>query len=465
MPVAITLVGSAQTLFAKGVRLGQDGQYLRDATADGLVGLDMEGSVVPGLAERWIVTDGGRSYIFRLADRKWPDGTTLTGENVRDALRRSLGSARGTSLGLDLAKISQMRAMAGRVIEIRLTSPMPEFLQLLARPELALFHKGKATGRMILARDGATAVLTPVPPELLGRPGEPGWKKRTLQLRVEAVPAAQAIERFNKGETDIVLGGQFDSMPVNDTGPLSRGTVRLDNVQGLFGLQVMHARGAMGDPEIREALAMAIDRNALVERFNIGGWVATTRVVPPGLRGDLGTIGERWSDLTLEQRRSEAARRVASWKGSAGASSLGISIAMPAGSGSDKVFAALRDGFARIGVKAVRKGVDQPADLRMVDTVARIADARWFLNQFNCRLERGMCSVEADHRVAESVSAPDVASERALLAEAEAELTAKNAYIPFGAPLRWSLVRGSVAGFAPNRLGFHPLLPFAIRPK
>jgi ABC-type transport system substrate-binding protein len=458
----MTLVGSSQTMFAKGVRLAPDGQYLRDATADGLVGLDMDGAVVPGLAERWIVTDDGRSYIFRLADRQWPDGSALSGENVREALRRALASAKGTSLGLDLAKISEVRAMAGRVVEVRLTSPMPEFLQLLARPELALFHKGKATGRMLLARDGVTAVLTPVPPELLGRPADPGWKKRTLQLQVASLPAAQAIDRFNRGETDVVLGGQFDTMPVNDTGPLSRGTVRLDNVQGLFGLQVMHARGALGDPAIREALAMAIDRDALVEPFNVGGWAATTRIVPPGLAGDLGTIGERWSDLTLDQRRSEAARRIASWKSGA---ALSLSIAMPKGAGADKVFAVLRDALARIGVKAVRKDAEAAADLRIVDNVARIADARWFLNQFNCRLKRGLCSPEADKRVAESVKASDTASERALLAEAEAELTAMNAYIPFGAPLRWSLVRGNVAGFASNRLGFHPLLPFAIKPK
>lgn len=464
-PVTITLVGSPESMFAKGQRLGQDGQYLRDATADGLVGLDMEGSVVPGLAERWIVTDDGRSYIFRLADRDWPDGSNLTGENVRAAFRRALADARGTSLGLDLAKISDVRAMAGRVIEIRLTSPMPEFLQLLARPEMALFHKRKPIGRMTLEREGDIAVLTPVPPEQRGLPAEPGWMQRARQLRVEAVPAAQAIDRFNKGETEIVLGGRIDTMPINDTGPLSRGTVRLDAVMGLFGLQVMHGKGPMGDPALREALAMAIDRKALMEPFNVGGWVATTRVVPPGLASDLGTIGERWADLSLQERRAEAGRRVVAWKAGGGVDSLSISIAMPGGRGAERLFSALRDAFMSIGIRVVRKGWDQPADLKLVDAVARIADARWFLNQFNCDLDRGLCSPEADRRVTESLTARDAATERALLAEAEAELTATNAYIPFGAPLRWSLIRGNVAGFAPNRLGFHSLVPFAIKPK
>ena len=53
----------------------------------------------------------------------------------------------------------------------------------------------------------------------------------------------------------------------------------------------------------------------------------------------------------------------------------------------------------------------------------------------------------------------------ATLAEAEAELTAANIFIPFGPPLRWSLVRGSVAGFESNGWGIHPLAPLALTPK
>lgn len=52
----------------------------------------------------------------------------------------------------------------------------------------------------------------------------------------------------------------------------------------------------------------------------------------------------------------------------------------------------------------------------------------------------------------------------ALYAEAEAELAASNVYIPIGAPIRWSLVRGDIEGFQENRWNIHPLLPLALRP-
>ena len=51
------------------------------------------------------------------------------------------------------------------------------------------------------------------------------------------------------------------------------------------------------------------------------------------------------------------------------------------------------------------------------------------------------------------------------LAQAEAELTIANIYIPIGAPLRWSLVRGTVDGFLANPYAFHPLPDMAEIPR
>ncbi len=44
-------------------------------------------------------------------------------------------------------------------------------------------------------------------------------------------------------------------------------------------------------------------------------------------------------------------------------------------------------------------------------------------------------------------------------------LTAANVFIPFGAPIRWSLVRIDAIGFASNGWGWHPLMPMALRPR
>ena len=51
-----------------------------------------------------------------------------------------------------------------------------------------------------------------------------------------------------------------------------------------------------------------------------------------------------------------------------------------------------------------------------------------------------------------------------LLREAEVRLTSEEIYIPLGPPIRWSLVRGDLTGFAENGWGIHPLPPLAERP-
>ena len=76
---------------------------MRAATVEGLVGLDAEGRVVPAIAERWIITDDGQSYIFRLRDGTWPDGSHVTAETAAAALRKAIAALHDTALGLDLA--------------------------------------------------------------------------------------------------------------------------------------------------------------------------------------------------------------------------------------------------------------------------------------------------------------------------------------------------------------------------
>ncbi|MXO61103.1 peptide ABC transporter substrate-binding protein [Altererythrobacter salegens] len=466
-PLGVAFIDNGQNLFASGVRLSPGGQTVRAATSTGLVSLDEKGEIVPALADRWIVADEGRSYIFRLRDGKWPDGTDLTGERARDSLRQVIRSLRGTSLGLDLAPISDVRAMAGRVVEIRLSTPMPDFLRLLAQPELALSHGGDATGEMILKRSGdkgGQGDLTFKPPEERGLPEDEEWRDRVRPLALTALNFDQALEAFEDGTVDVVLGGRIGGWPRAEPGPLSRGTRRIDPAIGLFGLQVRNANGFLGRQENREALAMALDRPALLAAFNISGWIPTTRIVPLAFAAPGAT--ERWAGIDIDDLRGAARRRVAGWVGGIGNGETPVlRIALANEPGNAALFNEIASQWKEIGVVLERTEPGKPADLELVDQVARYAEARWFLNQFNCTLRRGLCSSDADGEVAMALVAETAEDRGAALARAEAKLTAVDAYIPIAMPLRWSLVRGDVTGYAANQWAWHPLPPLATIPK
>ena len=216
-------------------------------------------------------------------------------------------------------------------------------------------------------------------------------------------------------------------------------------------------------PSRREALSMAIDRSALIQPFNIDGWQSSHDIVPRALWGDVLPEAIAWTGFSMEQRRAEARGRITSWEFASGEEAR-LTIGMPAGPGSDLLFRQISRDFAAIGIETSMTGLGRGADLELHDRVARYASPRWFLNQFNCSIRGGPCSAEADELVAQSLGVSDINQKATLLAQAELELQDASVFIPFGAPIRWALVRGNVEGFAENRWGIHPLFPLSEPP-
>ena len=461
----IVVIGDATTPFATGPQLNGAARLVRSSTTQGLVGLDEEGRVIPALAERWIVTADGRHYIFRLVDGTWPDNSHITGESARNALQQALAAQTGTPLGQDLSAIADVRAMAGRVLEIRLSAPMPDLLQLLAQPELGLSHRGRGAGPMALARRGDLALLSPIPPEKRGLAPVEGWAETTRPVQLRASTGAEAIAAYSAGRADVLLGGTYLDLPRTHHSGLGQSSARPDPVAGLFGLMVTRTSGLLATPQMREAVSMAIDRDALKWSLGAAGWAVTTRIVSAGMAGDAGLLGERWQDLDMDSRRNLAQRRISLWaQGSDTPPTLRISL--PNEPGADILFNQLNRDFAAIGVTLQRSArTDAQTDLAVIDTVARYPHVAWFLNALSCRTARTACSPAADALAERASHAPDQHTASLLWAQAETLLTQTNGFIPLGAPIRWSMVNRETSGFSVNRLGIHPLLSLAFRRK
>jgi len=182
---------------------------------------------------------------------------------------------------------------------------------------------------------------------------------------------------------------------------------------------------------------------------------------------DPGSVGERWPGLSIGERRAQAAARVGRWRAAqpGAPAPVRLRLALPRGRGGDILFARLQADLKTIGIEAQQVGADDEAELRLVDAVARYPRTSWFLNQLSCEAKRGLCSDDADRTAAEAQRATDPAVRAGLLADAEVALTKANTFIPFGPPIRWSLVRGDARGFDANRWNIHPLMPMAMLPK
>ena len=430
--------------------LNGQSQYLRAATAQGLVAFDMEGRVVPALASRWMVTDDGLSYIFRLNKARWNNGTEIRAEDVAEALNAQIRAMRVQGFATPLANVERVERMTGRVLQIRLLAPTPNLLELLALPEFGIVHKSIGSGPMIARTQGRSMML-----RLRVEANSQEMVLSEKRLFLSARKPATALARILEGESDLILGGTFDQIPLIAAAAPEDALIENTNVLGQFGLLVEGSGPFLSSQENREAIAMAIDRPRLLTSFEGSEWRELTSLVQENIE-DRGEVSKpAWTSLNMQARKSRARSIIRDWETSNG-NVRALRIAMPDGPGSRIVFAWLRADLAAIGLDAAKVGLGSEADFRLVDRLATISSAAWYLDQLSCR-RSPICDFEADALVKQAAAAGTLAERKRLFGEAETLLQQKRNFIPIAHPLRWTAQRQGLLGYAPNPRGWHYL--------
>ncbi|MDX1381240.1 MAG: peptide ABC transporter substrate-binding protein [Xanthomonadales bacterium] len=301
-------------------------QVLRDLR-EGLVTFDAAGEPVPGTAESWDLSPDGLQYRFRLrADARWSDGTPVVAEDFVRAWRRALNprSAAHTAALLEpvagaaalLAGEADpgalgVRAPAPDVLEVELERPTPWFLELLAHPVTFPLHPGAMEAGREDAVNGVFVLAERVPGGHLRLEPNPHHPDRDT-LSLDAVtwypiedPGSE-LSRFRAGELDItetIPAGRHDWLAEHHAHAL-----RVTPYLGSFWLGLNLRRPPLaGKPDLRRALALAIDREILAERVLGAGEVPAYGIVPPALSG--GRPGAMvMAEATQAEREAEARR-------------------------------------------------------------------------------------------------------------------------------------------------------------
>jgi peptide/nickel transport system substrate-binding protein len=415
------------------------------------VRFDARGQIVPGLAERWNVSDDGMSYIFRLAAAEWKDGSKVTAQQVARQLRRATARRSRNPLRDSLGAVAEIVAMTDRVLEIRLNAPRPNLLQLLAQPELAIVRGSGGTGPFSIkgerGKNGELQLVREIP--------EPdGEEVREEQVSLSAASAEDAIRAFREQKIDLVLGGTFVDLPIARAAQLPDTTLRFDPVAGLFGLAVSRRDGPLGDPEARKLLSQAVDREAFVAALGVPDLLPRATILQAGLEGIASVQPPEWTATPIAERRGALIEQSDRLFGVEEKPELRI--ALPEGPGADLLFRRLELDWGVLGLKLVRVKPPAAADLRLVDGVAPSTSPSWFLRQFRCEAAP-LCVEEADELLKAARTALIPPQRAALFYQAGQLLDEQQVFIPLAAPVRWSLVSPNVPGFAGNRFARHTL--------
>lgn len=446
-PIVVSAIGAPPRLVNPNrTLLDPPSAMLATAVAQGLVRSDPGGQIEPALAQSWTVTDDGTSYIFRIARTTWSDGTEVTAEQVAIRLRAAASRASRNRLKPLLGSIAEIVAMTDRVIEIRLRSPRPNFLQLLAQPELAIIRNDRGTGPLTAEPDPSGAWL------LRSRDSEAEDAPQLPDVILRGETAALAIARYRAGAAALVTGGTAIDLPIARATRVPAAALRFDPVAGMFGFVISSRTRLVGDVDGRRALGMALDRETLLAALAVPNLAPRFSLVPAGIEEQPAPIVPEWAKLPLPARQADARAIVTRLTGGGGAATLRV--AMPDGPGATLLFAHLRRDLRAIGVEAERVAITVRSDLRFVDEVAPAGLASWYLRHFTCDASI-VCSLEADAMLETARNARGFGERRDALAAADRLLTEAVPFIPLAAPIRWSLVSPRLTGFQPN--------PFSVR--
>ncbi|HEY8525064.1 MAG TPA: ABC transporter substrate-binding protein [Acidimicrobiales bacterium] len=290
---------------------------------DTLMRYDTEsGEYVPHLAESLEPNDDHSEWTLTLREGiAFADGTPLDAEAVRASIQRHTTPENVTSSRIDVGNIAEMTVVDPRTLRFTLTEPWAGFPFVLAE------RPGMITNPAAVEAAGEDFSNAPPPeagvgPFVLERyaPGEEVvmrarddyWDGPVCieELRFVTLAGAQATyEAFQNDELQVA----FLREPITNARAHEDGAVGFSNVMNMGAMLLLnHGTGGReeaptADVRVRQALAAAIDPEAISERVFEGTAQPTSTIIGPDSRLDPGADGlevdpERAADLVEEAK-------------------------------------------------------------------------------------------------------------------------------------------------------------------
>jgi len=310
------------------------GTWENNIIGDMFIGLYTENAAaepIYGMAESHTVSEDGRVWRFTLRDAQWSDGTPVTAQDFQFAFRRILDpntlaqyasllyaieNAQPVNEGAMDADQLGVRAIDEKTLEIRLEYPAPYL------PGLLSHYTAFPVPRHVVEAHGA-AWIQPENIEVNGPFKLTEWRtndyvhveKNPLFYDAENVCLSEiyfyptndnnaAVRRLRAGELHI--NSEFPGQKIDELREQLPGYVRVSPFLSTVYYAYNVRRPPFDDARVREALAMALDRDFMVNEILKTGQIPADRLVPPGIANYQEGAQVWWWDLSLEERRAKA---------------------------------------------------------------------------------------------------------------------------------------------------------------
>lgn len=270
---------------------------------------------IPGVAERWEVSDDGLIWTFALrGDARWSDGTPVTAGDFAYAWRRLLDPATGSEYAYLLHGLRFARAFhegdaeAGRhfgidagvvavddhTLRVELAAPLPYFLELtsffstypLKRELVEANPRDWFLPGRIVSNGPFALEAWRVGDRIRLRRNPHYWARDLVSLEtIDALPIENPTTALN-----LYLRGDVHWLPKLFPDELADVLVsRPDFYRGpgmiVYYYRLNTRRPPLDDPRVRQAIGLAIDRRVITEEVLGLGEIPALSLVPPGMPG------------------------------------------------------------------------------------------------------------------------------------------------------------------------------------
>ena len=266
---------------------------------------------LPGLAERWDITEGGRVYTFHIrSNAVWSTGEPITAHDVVYSWLRVLNPATGSDYAGQLYYVKgaeayntakhndpdqiAIKALDDRTLRVELVDPTPFFLDLCSFQTLSVVPRKtieKHGDRWLMAKplpvSGAYELVSwRINDRVRMRRNPRYWDAANTHCAiVDMIPCtmpATALNLYQTGEADIVWDKELVPVELLDI-LLKRPDFHTYNYLGSYFYRYNVTRKPFDDPRVRKAMALAIDKRRIVEKITRAGEQTASHLVPPGV--------------------------------------------------------------------------------------------------------------------------------------------------------------------------------------
>ena len=280
-----------------------------DGIYEALVGYGPDGELKPELAESWTVAPDGDSVEFDLRDGvRFHDGTPFDAAAVKWNLDRWVGQE-DFSFFRASEVISEVVVTDPDTVTLELSEPYEPLLQELSIARPVRFLSPDSVGADEAFTEpvgtGPWRYVSNGPTEAVLERNDDYWGEKPLLDRLEfkVIPDSQSRHAaLQAGELDLIGGSYLAPItPVEARGLSTAGDVELrtgePDVTVMLGF---NPDGPAGDRAVREAVAKAVDRDALIQALYLGYAEPAALFFPP-------SVPDSGRDLALTYDQNGAA--------------------------------------------------------------------------------------------------------------------------------------------------------------